>query len=250
MKAPEKTATVYRMVMPKHTCPYGLKTRWLLRSAGYAVDDHWITTREQQDAFKREHDVATTPQTFIDGRRIGGYDDVRRFLNKPVPDKTTRSYKPIIALLAIAALLAAATVLPQGLDALLFTRRFVAFAMVLLALQKLQDVASFSTMFLNYDLLAQRWVPYAYVYPFAEAAAGLLMLAGVLPLLAAPVALFIGGVGAVSVFYAVYVQKRELKCACVGGNTNVPLGAVSLAENVVMVAMAVWTLAAQLGLGR
>ena len=52
--------------------------------------------------------------------------------------------------------------------------------MTLLAVQKLQDVRSFSTMFLNYDLLAQRWVPYGFVYPFGEAAAGILMTAGAL----------------------------------------------------------------------
>ena len=60
---------------------------------------------------------------------------------------------------------------------------------------------------------------------------------------AAPLALLIGGVGAVSVFYAVYIQKRELKCACVGGAGKVPLGFVSLTENLFMVAMALWMLA-------
>ena len=40
----------------------------------------------------------------------------------------------------------------------------------------------------------------------------------------------------------VYVDKRELKCACVGGSSNVPLGFVSLTENVMMVAMAIWML--------
>ena len=34
-------------------------------------------------------------------------------------------------------------------------------------------------MFLNYDLLAKRWVPYGKVYPFAEFGAGALMVAGV-----------------------------------------------------------------------
>ncbi|MED5460465.1 MAG: MauE/DoxX family redox-associated membrane protein, partial [Pseudomonadota bacterium] len=99
---------------------------------------------------------------------------------------------------------------------------------------------SFSTMFLNYDLLAQRYVPYSYVYPYAETAAGLLMLAGTLIWVAAPLALFIGTVGAVSVFKAVYIDKRELKCACVGGNSNVPLGFVSLTENLVMIGMGLW----------
>ena len=53
-------------------------------------------------------------------------------------------------------------------------------------------------------------------------------------------ALFIGTVGAVSVFKAVYIDKRELKCACVGGDSNVPLGFVSLTENLMMMVMGIW----------
>jgi hypothetical protein len=117
---------------------------------------------------------------------------------------------------------------------------FIAMSMCVLAIQKLQNVDSFATMFLGYDLLARRWVLYAFLYPFGEALAGVLMIAGAAKWLAVPLALFIGGIGAVSVFYAVYVQKRELKCACVGGSSNVPLGFVSLIENVMMVAMAIW----------
>ena len=105
------------------------------------------------------------------------------------------------------------------------------------------------SMFLNYDLFAQRWVRYSYVYPFAEALAGILMMAGALMWLSIPVALFIGTVGAVSVFKAVYIDKRELKCACVGGDSNVPLGFVSLTENLMMVGMAIWMLLKPMGIG-
>lgn len=68
----------------------------------------------------------------------------------------------------------------------------------------------------------------------------MLMLAGALMWIASPVALFIGTVGAVSVFKAVYIDRRKLKCACVGGGSNVPLGFVSLTENLIMIAMAIW----------
>jgi hypothetical protein len=119
---------------------------------------------------------------------------------------------------------------------------FIAFSMSVLALLKLQNVESFSTMFLNYDLLARRWVRYAYIYPFAEALAGVLMIARALNWISIPVALVIGTIGAVSVFKAVYIDKRELKCACVGGSSNVPLGFVSLTENLMMIAMALWML--------
>jgi glutaredoxin len=239
-------ATIHRMVMAHHTCPYGLKALYLLRSRGFEVEDVWLRTREETDAFKAQHGVATTPQIFIDGQRIGGYDDLRRHLGVRVRDPKALTYTPVIALFSITALMAMAT--SQAVAGTPFTIRaaewFIGFSMALLAFLKLRDIDSFSSMFLNYDLLAKRWVPYATIYPFAEALAGLLMIAGTLDWISIPVALFIGGIGAVSVFKAVYIDKRELKCACVGGDSNVPLGFVSLTENLMMIAMAVWMLAA------
>ncbi|AMG74193.1 glutaredoxin family protein [Sphingopyxis granuli] len=237
-----KQAILYRMVMPDHICPYGLKAKHLLKSRGFAVDDRWLTTRAETDAFKTEHGVKTTPQTFIDGVRIGGHDDLRRHFGLKVADPDATSYTPVIALFAMTALMALATSFAAYGDA--FTLRaaewFVSFSMIVLALLKLQDVDKFATMFLNYDLLARRWVPYASIYPFAEGLAGVLMTAHALPWLSIPVALFIGGIGAVSVFKAVYIDRRSIKCACVGGGSKVPLGFVSLTENLGMIAMALW----------
>jgi len=247
-----KTATVYRMVMPGHLCPYGLKTVDLLKREGFAVEDHHLETRAQTDAVKTEHDVATTPQTFIDGQRIGGYDDLREYLGKSrsQPEEGETSYQPVLAIFGVAFMLALA--ISWYVFETVFTVQaaewFVSLSMALLAIQKLQDLRSFSTMFLNYDLLARRWVRYGYIYPFGEALAGILMVAHVLPIISVPVALFIGTVGAVSVFKAVYVDKRELKCACVGGNSNVPLGFVSLTENLFMIGMGLWMGAKALGL--
>lgn len=243
MSAP-KTAQVdlYRMVMEKHICPFGLKSLHLLKTEGYRVHDHWLTTRAETDAFKQEHGVEATPQTFINGNRIGGNDALRRYLGKPVKDPDAVTYAPVIAIFAVAALMAlAGSWVSEGAVLTVRTAEwFVAFSMSILAIQKLQDLESFATMFLGYDLAARRWVPYAYLYPFGEALAGILMIGHTLTWLSASVALIIGGIGSVSVFYAVYIQKRELKCACVGGNSNVPLGFVSLTENIMMVVMAIW----------
>ncbi len=245
-----KRATLHRMVMKDHVCPYGLKSRHLLRREGFEVDDRWLTTREATDAFKAEHGVKTTPQTFFDGKRVGGYDDLRRYFGKPLADPSATSYRPVVALFMMTLLMALAT--SFAVYGTPFTVRagewFIAFSMTVLALLKLQNVETFATMFLNYDLLARRWVPYSYLYPFAEGLAGVLMIAGALTWLSVPVALFIGSVGAVSVLKAVYVDRRELKCACVGGSSNVPLGFVSLTENLMMVAMAVWMAMGAFGL--
>jgi glutaredoxin len=243
MADPNRTAVLYRMVMPRHVCPFGLKSKHLLESKGYAVEDHWLTTRAEVDAFKAQHGVKTTPQTFIAGQRIGGHTDLRRFFGLDDPAKTL-SYAPVACVFLTAAMIAiAASWAALGTSLTVQAAEwFVAISMMLLAMLKLQDIETFTSMFLGYDLVARRYVPYAYAYPFLEWFAGALMAAGVLSWLSIPVALFIGGVGAVSVYYAVYVQKRELKCACIGGAGAVPLGFVSLTENLFMIGMALWML--------
>ena len=230
------------MVSDHHVCPYGLKSRDLLRRKGYTIEDHWLTTREETDAFKAAHGVKTTPQTFIKGERIGGYDDLRRYFGKKIRDPKKLTYRPVIVLFLMSALMAAAAAYAvSGTTLSLLTLRwFLSFSMCMLAFLKLRDVETFATMFLGYDLLARRWVGYAYIYPFAEAAAGVLMTAAAFRWASIPLALFAGTVGAVSVFKAVYIDHRELKCACVGGDSNVPLGFISLTENLVMIGMGVW----------
>ena len=239
-----RDATLYRMVMKNHLCPFGLKSLDLLKREGFTVDDRHLTSREETDAFQREYNVDTTPQSFIDGQRIGGYDELRRYFGKSVKEPDEVTYQPVIAVFACTALMALAV--SWAALGTVFTVRtlewFVAISMCVLAILKLRDLESFSNMFLGYDLLAQRWVRYAYLYPFGEALAGILMIAGALLWLAIPIALLIGVIGAVSVFKAVYVDRRELKCACVGGDSNVPLGFISLTENLMMVGMAAWML--------
>ena len=242
MPSIKETAKLYRMVMKDHLCPYGLKSKDLLERRGFYVEDHHLETPEETEAFRRKHQVETTPQTWIGEARIGGYDALREYFGEAVRGEDETSYQPVIAIFSIAFLMAlAVSVVALGeVSTLRVIEWFIAIAMTLLAVQKLQDVERFSTMFLNYDLLARRWVRYGYIYPVGEALAGILMIAGVLVWLSAPIALFIGTVGAVSVFKAVYIDKREIKCACVGGNSNVPLGFVSLMENLMMMAMGAW----------
>ncbi|MES3152103.1 glutaredoxin domain-containing protein [Sphingomonas faeni] len=75
-----KSATLYRMILPDHVCPFGVRAKAMLEDAGFSVEDHILRSREEVDAFKAEQGVATTPQVFIDGERIGGSDDLGRFL--------------------------------------------------------------------------------------------------------------------------------------------------------------------------
>ena len=150
-------------------------------------------------------------------------------------------YRPIIAIFAVTFLMAASIGWSAGVIRLF--ELFIALSMCVLGILKLQDLPAFAKSFASYDLLAAKVKPYAYIYPFVETGAGILMLSHTLTWLAAPAALVISTIGAVSVFKAVYIEKRDLNCACVGGGSNVPLGFISLTENLMMIAMSIWMLA-------
>lgn len=78
--AEENSAILYRMILPDHTCPFGVRAKEMLEEAGFEVDDRILSSREEVDAFEEEQGVDTTPQVFIDGERIGGSDDLERYL--------------------------------------------------------------------------------------------------------------------------------------------------------------------------
>lgn len=246
----KKSATLYRMHTSEHICPFGLRSKDLLERQGFEVDDHKLTSREETDTFKAEHNIETTPQTFIDGKRVGGHDALREHFNMGPEGQIGTTYTPVLAIFAVAFLMAIATVFAftESFSLVKCIELFVAYSMTILATQKLRDIYTFANSFITYDLLAMRNPRYAYIYPFAEAFVGIGMLASLSGFIVAPVSLFIGAVGAISVIKAVYIDKRDLKCACVGGDSNVPLGFVSLTENLFMIAAGVWMLSQALGL--
>jgi glutaredoxin len=237
-------ASIHRMVTPKHLCPWGLKAFDLLKRHGYEIEDHHLTSKKANEQYKKEHKVDETPQIDIGGKHIGGYDALRKHLGLAPDPKEGPTYQPVIAVFAVTLLMALVqSWAVQGtLDAIYTAELFVSFSMCMLGILKLRDLQSFATGFVQYDLLAQRYVPYASVYAFIETLGGALMMGHVLTWLVAPTVLVASTIGAVSVIKAVYLEKRDLNCACVGGGSKVPLGFISLTENLLMMAMAVWML--------
>ena len=142
MNGEPKTAQLYRMVMDKHVCPWGMKSKYLLEKEGFRVEDHPLRTAAETDAFKAQAGVKTTPQTFIGGQRVGGYEDLLRYLGKKVPDPKATSYKPVIAVFAMTALMAMA--LSHAAFGWPFTVRagewFIALSMCVLAILMLLNI--------------------------------------------------------------------------------------------------------------
>ncbi len=219
---------LYRMSTPDHECPWGLRAVNLLNEKGIEFEDHRLTSREAVDAFKAKHDVASTPQIFFGDQRIGGYTDLADYFEVEA-ESAEYSYTPVVALFGTAGLVA--WVASLGIPG------FMGVALSMLANQKLMDLESFAESFEKYDLITQRVKPYGKAFPFLELLLGLGFLSGIAPLATGIGSLVLGTSGAISVFKAVYIDKLELNCACVGGNSKAPLGVVSFLENAIMVVM-------------
>lgn len=229
------TALTGDHIFRKSTCIWGDKAVELLDRQGVEYQDHVFKSRAEEERFKQAHGVRTTPQVFLQGERIGGYDDLARHFGDAAdqPPQTdtlgATSYVPVIAVFATALLLTLAV--SRGVMG------FMGFSLVLLACLKLMDLEAFLEGFRKYDLITQRIEFYGYLYPFAELTVGLGVLAQLWPTLVGVIAVFIGVAGGVSVFKAVYIDGTDLNCACVGGNSKVPLGTISFSENAMMALM-------------
>jgi glutaredoxin len=70
------------MALPDHVCPFGVRAKELLETNGFEIDDQVLRSREEVDAFKAEHGIPTTPLVFIEGKKIGGSDDLETYLRQ------------------------------------------------------------------------------------------------------------------------------------------------------------------------
>ena len=220
---------LYRMSMPEHECPWGLKAIALLQERGIAFEDHRLTTQAEVDSFKEQHGVPTTPQIFSDDERIGGYTELAARLGADV-ERPEYSYTPVIAVFGSTLLMA--LVLGGNL-----IQQFMGISICALAMLKLMDVESFAASFVKYDLATQRWRGWGRLYPGVELLIGLGFLFNPPLPVAGWAALLIGVPGMASVIKAIYIDKLALNCACVGGNTKTPLGIISFSEYAMLTLM-------------
>ncbi len=149
-------------------------------------------------------------------------------------------YTPLIAILGVT--------LSLSLVHQLSMMSFMGYFLVILSCLKLMDLSAFAKSFSKYDLITKKYNAYGYIYPFLELFAGLgflsLTFSNSISFEFDQKSIFVGGItflvgviGSISVFKAVYIDKVNFKCACLGGSSSVPLGFVSFLENISMTLM-------------
>ncbi len=152
--------------------------------------------------------------------------------------KTAKRYLPLITLVVIAALAAAA--LTSSIENRVFSSGlhfFMGLTLCQFAMLKLFHLSGFVEGFRKYDLAAKKFSAYAYLYPFIELGLGLTYLSLSYLIIAYIITIAIMSLGTVGVIRAL-MQKLDLRCACMGTVLNVPLSTVTLSEDIVMGLMA------------
>jgi hypothetical protein len=153
--------------------------------------------------------------------------------------RSLSDYWPLFSLIIL--MLLAATALQyqeQTDDPMMFMHHFMGFFLVVYSMFKIFDLNGYADGFEMYDLLASRWRPYGYIYPFIELALGLAYLAFFVPVLTYVLTIIVFGFGAAGVFKGIS-KGLDMDCPCMGSVLSVPLSTVSLVENLGMTIMAI-----------
>ena len=132
-----------------------------------------------------------------------------------------------------------------GFDWARAMRHFMAGFFIVFSFFKLLDPPGFVTAYRGYDLLARRSKAWAWGYPYVELGLGVAYLLNLWPVAVNLITLVVMAVGAAGVLRAL-LDKRAIRCACLGTALNLPMTKVTLIEDLTMAAMAAVMLLAHL----
>jgi copper chaperone CopZ len=159
----------------------------------------------------------------------------------PVPSLTT--YRP---LLLIVGFIAGVSLLAQypfaDFNGGLWMRHFMAGFFLVFAFFKLLNIQGFAESYRMYDIVAAKWPGWGHVYPFVELGLGVLYLINVFSFWTNVATIIVLGVSSIGVIQS-NLNKRKIKCACLGDVFNLPMSTVTIIEDVGMVVMAALMLA-------
>jgi copper chaperone CopZ len=153
-------------------------------------------------------------------------------------DKSEESLYPLFLIVAFIAGVTVLIALATGdWSAEPIMRHFMAGFFITFAFFKLLDPPGFVSAYRGYDLIARKVPAWGWVYPFVELALGVAYLLAFAMIVTNVVTLVLMLVGAAGVLKAL-LDKRAIRCACLGTALNLPMTKVTLVEDLTMAAMA------------
>lgn len=147
------------------------------------------------------------------------------------------TYRPLLTLIALLGIVPALS-LGDSLTAHSWMRWFMAGFFLSFSYFKLLDIKAFADAYRMYDWIAKVVPAWGLAYPFVELGLGLAYAADWAPTATNWVALVLMLVGAGGVIQS-NLQKKAIRCACLGTVFNLPMSTVTIVEDLSMAAMAV-----------
>ncbi|MBT5289236.1 MAG: heavy-metal-associated domain-containing protein [Flavobacterium sp.] len=148
------------------------------------------------------------------------------------------TYKPLLLIfLFIAATTAIVSIDNGKIDVMLWMRYFMAGFFIVFSFFKFLNLTGFAESYAMYDILAKRVKIYGLVYPFIELILGAAYLTGFEPTITYIATICIMGFSSIGVIQSV-LDKKKIRCACLGAVFNLPMSMVTIIENLIMVLMA------------
>lgn len=154
------------------------------------------------------------------------------------------TYKPLVIIFIFITGISLLTSISNDLfDWHKFMNNFMAGFFLTFSFFKFLDLKGFSESYSTYDLLAKKVNIYGYIYPFIELALGIAYLISFNPFITNLVTIIVMGFSSIGVIQSV-LDKKKIKCACLGSVFNLPMSTITIIEDLLMVAMAVMGLIA------
>lgn len=113
---------------------------------------------------------------------------------------------------------------------------FMAGFFIVFSFFKLLNLKGFSESYAMYDIVAKKWSGWGYVYAFIELALGIAFLTGFNSIISNMVTLMVMLVSIIGVLQSV-LNKRKIKCACLGAVFNLPMSTITIIEDGLMIGM-------------
>lgn len=150
-------------------------------------------------------------------------------------------FLPLIALFSLDFIFVLIRQFFIGYNIDLAMRDFMGGFFVLFGFLKVINIRAFADSYSLYDLIAQKFKVWAYIYPFVELILGFMYLFDLHPFFLNIFTATLMLIGAVGVVVAL-VSGKKLMCACLGEVFKVPLTYVTLMEDLLMAVMALYML--------
>lgn len=146
------------------------------------------------------------------------------------------TYKPIVLIFAYITGISFLIEGQNGFNAVRWMHNFMGAFFLIFSFFKMLDLKGFAESYFSYDIIAKRWMGYGYVYAFIELALGIAFIANFNPLLTNAVTFIVMSISIVGVLQSV-LNKRKIKCACLGSVFNLPMSTVTIIEDALMIVM-------------